>query len=123
MACLRRCTPSRVATVLAPLGSCRERKIKDADKNYLWQLGLVAGQPDRLLGFPVLEAEDMPNMVAGSLSNAFGNWKEAYQIVDRLGMTILRDPYSKKPFVEFNARRRVGGDVVNPEALVLLRAA
>lgn len=96
------------------------RKLKDGQGDYLWRPGLIAGQPDTLLGFPVRDCEDMPDMVAGSLSIAFGDFKAAYQIVDRLGMTILRDPFSKKPFVEFAARRRVGGDVVNFEALVLM---
>ena len=99
----------------------RVRTLKDDRGNYLWQPGLVQGQPDRLLGYPVHDAEDMPEMVAGSLSIAFGDWNAAYQIIDRLGLTILRDPYSKKPFVEFAARKRVGGDVVNFEALTLLK--
>ena len=97
------------------------RQLKDDRGNYLWQPGIAAGQPDRLLSFPVYDAEDMPGMAAGSLSIAFGDFREAYTIVDRFGIRILRDPYSKKPFVEFAAKKRVGGDVVNPEAYALLQ--
>lgn len=97
------------------------RMLKDDRGNYLWQPGIAQGQPDRLLGYPVYDAEDMPDMVTGSLSIAFGDWNAAYQIIDRLGLTILRDPYSNKPLVEFEACKRVGGDVINPEALVLLQ--
>lgn len=99
------------------------RQLKDERGNYLWTPGIATGQPDRLLGFPVYDAEDMPGMVAGSLSIAFGDFSEAYTIVDRLGIRILRDPYSKKPFVEFAAKKRVGGDVVNPEAYALLQTS
>ena len=97
------------------------RQLKDERGNYLWQPGIAAGQPDRLLSFPVYDAEDMPGMAAGSLSIAFGDFNEAYTIVDRFGIRILRDPYSRKPFVEFAAKKRVGGDVVNPEAYALLQ--
>ncbi|MDP4027017.1 phage major capsid protein [Methylobacterium sp. NEAU 140] len=97
------------------------RLMKDDRGNYLWQPGIKDGQPGTLLGYSVRDAEDMPQMAAGSLSIAFGDWHEAYTIVDRIGMTIRRDPFTADPFVKFIARKRVGGDVVNPEAFALLK--
>ena len=101
----------------------RIRKFKDADGNLIFQPGLLANQPDRLLGFPILEAEDMPDIATGSLSIAFGNFQRAYRIVDRIGTRILRDPFTNKPFVHFYTTRRVGGGLVNTQALKLLRFA
>lgn len=86
---------------------------------YLWQTSFQAGQPDSLLGYPVNAAVDMPAVGVDALAIAFGNWKQAYQIVDRKGITLLRDPYTQKGFVLFYFTKRVGGDVVNFEALKL----
>ena len=97
------------------------RKLKDTDGAYLWSPGIAAGQPASLLGYPVASFEDMPDPAANSLSVAVGDMREAYQIVDRLGIRTLRDPYSSKPYVEFYTTKRVGGDVVNFEALKLVR--
>ena len=97
------------------------RKAKDTDGAYLWSPGIQAGQPATLLGYPVAAFEDMPDPAASSLSIAVGDMREAYQIVDRLGIRTLRDPYSAKPYVEFYTTKRVGGDVVNFEALKLIR--
>ena len=97
------------------------RKLKDNDGAYLWSPGIAAGQPASLLGYPVASFEDMPDPAANSLSIAVGDMREAYQIVDRLGIRTLRDPYSAKPYVEFYTTKRVGGDVVNFEALKLVR--
>lgn len=96
------------------------RKIKDSDGMYLWQPGIAAGQPASILGFPVLEFEDMADPATDSLSIAFGNMGEAYQIVDRQGIRVLRDPYTNKPYVHFYTTRRTGGDVVNFEAIKLI---
>jgi HK97 family phage major capsid protein len=79
------------------------RKMKTADGAFIWQPGLVAGQPATLLGYPVVEAEDMPDVAANSLSIAFGNFKAGYIITERAETSILRDPYSKKPYVYFYA--------------------
>jgi HK97 family phage major capsid protein len=79
------------------------RKMKTADGAFIWQPGLVAGQPATLLGYPVVEAEDMPDIAANSLSIAFGNFKAGYIITERAETSILRDPYSKKPYVYFYA--------------------
>jgi len=97
------------------------RRAKDSDGAYIWSPGIQAGQPATLLGYPVAAFEDMPDPAASSLSIAVGDMREAYQIVDRLGIRTLRDPYSAKPYVEFYTTKRVGGDVVNFEAIKLIR--
>ena len=101
--------------------AARIRKFKTADGAFLWQPGLVAGQPDTLLGYPVVEAGDMPDLAANSRSIAFGNFRAGYLIAERSETQILRDPYTNKPFVHFYATRRVGGQVMNSEAIKLLR--
>lgn len=98
------------------------RLLKQATTNqYMWQPGLAAGSPDTLLGVPVYMASDMPVAASGSLSVAVGDFQSAYQIVDRRGIRILRDPFTEKPFVKFYATARVGGDVVNSEAIKLMK--
>jgi HK97 family phage major capsid protein len=99
------------------------RKFKTADGAFIWQAGLAAGQPDTLLGYPVVEAEDMPDIAANSLSIAFGNFKAGYLIAERAETTILRDPFSNKPYVHFYATKRIGGAVANSEAIKLLKFA
>ncbi len=100
------------------------RKFKESTTNaYIWQPGLAAGAPSTLLGFPVYLGEDMPALSSGSLSVAFGNFAEGYTIVDRVGLRILRDPYTAVPFVKFSCSKRVGGDVTNFEAIKLLKFA
>ncbi|MEA3051139.1 MAG: hypothetical protein QOG72_42 [Sphingomonadales bacterium] len=99
------------------------RKFKTADGAFLWQPGLVAGQPDTLLGYPVVEAEDMPDVAADSLSIAFGNFRVGYLIAERTETQILRDPFTNKPFVHFYATKRIGGQVANSEAIKLLKFA
>ncbi len=99
------------------------RKLKTADGAFLWQPGLVDGQPDRLLGYPVIEAEDMPDVGANQFPIAFGNFKAGYLIAERRQTTILRDPYTNKPYVQFYATRRVGGQVLDSDAIKLLKIA
>ena len=99
------------------------RKLKDSDGAFLWQPGLVEGQPDRLLGYPVVEAEDMPDVAANQFPIAFGNFRAGYLIAERSATTILRDPYSNKPFVHFYATKRVGGQVLDSDAIKLLKIA
>lgn len=99
------------------------RKFKTADGAFLWQPGLATGQPDTLLGYPVIEAEDMPDVAADSLSIAFGNFRIGYLIAERTETQILRDPYTNKPFVHFYATKRIGGQVANSEAIKLLKFA
>jgi len=99
------------------------RKFKAADGSFIWQPGILDGQPARLLGYPVIEAEDMPDVAASSLSIAFGNFKQGYTITERNATSILRDPYTHKPYVHFYATRRIGGQVTNSEAIKLLKFA
>lgn len=103
--------------------SARIRKFKTDDGAFLWQPGLVAGQPDTLLGYPVVEAEDMPDVAVDSFSVAFGNFRIGYLIAERTETQILRDPFTNKPFVHFYATKRVGGQVANSEAIKLLKFA
>jgi HK97 family phage major capsid protein len=103
--------------------AARIRKFKTADGAFLWQPGLTVGQPDTLLGYPVVEAEDMPDVAADSLSIAFGNFKAGYLIAERAETQILRDPYTHKPFVHFYATKRIGGQVSNSEAIKLMKFA
>jgi HK97 family phage major capsid protein len=97
------------------------RKFKAADGSFLWQAGIIDGQPSRLLGYPVIEAEDMPDIGAGNFPIAFGNFKAGYLIAERTATTILRDPYTNKPYVQFYATRRVGGQVLDSDAIKLLK--
>lgn len=100
------------------------RKMKEATSDrYLWEPSLQAGQPDRLLGYPVRIDQFMPALATDSLSLAFGDFAEAYTIVDRLGIRTLRDPYTAKPYVKFYSTRRVGGGAVNFEAVKFLKFA
>lgn len=99
----------------------RIRKFKTTDGAFLWQPGLLAGRPDTLLGYPVIEAEDMPDVAADSFSIAFGNFRAGYLIAERTETTILRDPFTKKPYVYFYAVKRIGGGIVNSEAIKLLK--
>ena len=97
------------------------RKFKDGNGAYIWQPAAVAGGRSSLIGFPLLEAEDMPDVAAGSLSIAFGDFRRGYLIVDRQGVRVLRDPYSSKPYVLFYTTKRVGGGVQDFDAIKLLK--
>jgi HK97 family phage major capsid protein len=101
----------------------RVRKFKTSDGAFIWQPGLSEGQAAMLLGYPVVEAADMPDIGVDSLSIAFGNFREAYVIADRGETAILRDPFSNKPFVHFYATKRVGGALTNSEAVKLMKFA
>lgn len=93
------------------------RKLKDADNQYLWRPGLEAGAPATLLGFPVVEMPAMPNVAAGTKPIALGDFSRGYLIVDRIGVRVLRDPYTSKPNILFYTTKRVGGGVNDPEAI------
>jgi len=99
------------------------RKFKDSTGNYLWQPPAVAGGRASLMTFPVVEAEDMPDIAASSYSVAFGDFARGYLIVDRAGVTVLRDPYTAKPYVLFYTTKRVGGGVQDFDAIKLLKFA
>ncbi|MFD1746547.1 phage major capsid protein [Rhizobium helianthi] len=99
------------------------RKLKDADGNYLWRPPATAGQAATLMGFPVAEGEEMPDIGANALPIAIGDFRAGYLVVDRTGVRILRDPYSAKPYVLFYTTKRVGGGVQNFEAIKLVKFA
>jgi HK97 family phage major capsid protein len=99
------------------------RKFKDADGNYIWQPAVRPGEAPTLLGHPVAESEDMPNIGAGATAIAFGDFRRGYLVVDRVGIRVLRDPYSSKPYVLFYTTKRVGGGVQDFNAIKLLKFA
>ncbi|MCO5073516.1 MAG: phage major capsid protein [Rhizobiaceae bacterium] len=99
------------------------RKFKDADGNYLWQPPATPGARAMLMGFPLVEAEDMPDIAEDAFSMAFGDFARGYMIVDRAGVRVLRDPYSAKPYVLFYTTKRVGGGVQDFAAIKLLKFA
>jgi HK97 family phage major capsid protein len=99
------------------------RKMKDADGRFLWADGLAMEQPARLLGYPVLVAEDMPDIAANAYALAFGDFAAGYTVAERPDLRILRDPFSAKPNVLFFASKRVGGDVSDFAAIKLLKFA
>lgn len=98
-------------------------KLKDTTGQYLWQPSLEAGELQTLLGYPIERMEDMPAVAANSLSLAFGDFRQVYTIVDRMGVRVLRDPFSGKPFVLFYTTKRTGGDITNFEAFVIQKTA
>lgn len=97
------------------------RKMKDADGNYLWQPPSIIGSRASLMGFPVVEAEAMPDIAANATAIAFGDFQRGYLVVDRAGVRVLRDPYSAKPYVLFYITKRVGGGVQDFSAIKLLK--
>jgi HK97 family phage major capsid protein len=110
--CMSRATMASVAALVG------------GDGQYL--LGYLGDTPGwTLMGRPVLNCVDMPAIGAGTYPIAFGDFKSGYMIVDRLGMTVIRDPYTSKStgIVEFMFRRRVGAAVIKPEAIQVLKIA
>lgn len=98
-------------------------KIKDADNRPIWRESIMAGQPSTLLGRPVEIDELMPPPAANNMAIAFGDFKAAYVINDRLGTRILRDPYTNKPYVMFYVTKRVGAGLLDPFAMRFLKVA
>lgn len=107
--------------IMASASQLSVRTLKDGNGNYLWQPSLVAGQPQTVGGYDMVEVEDMEALGAGKRPVVFGNIKVGYLIADRLGIRTLRDPYSKKPFVGFYTTHRLGGMVRDPKAFVALQ--
>ena len=99
------------------------RKLKDDAGNYLWQPAATADGKATLMGFPLVEAEDMPDIGANATPIAFGDFSRGYLVVDRAGVRVLRDPYSAKPYVLFYTTKRVGGGVQDFNAIKLLKFA
>jgi HK97 family phage major capsid protein len=97
------------------------RKFKDTTGAYLWSPPATPGAPATLMNFPVVEAEDMPAIAADSYAIAFGDFRRGYLVVDRIGMRMLRDPYSAKPYTLFYTTKRVGGGVQDFDAIKLMK--
>jgi HK97 family phage major capsid protein len=97
------------------------RKLKDGQGNYLWQPTYVAGQPQTLNGAPIVELPGMPTVAAGNVVALYGDMEATYMIVDRVGIRVLRDPFTDKPFVHFYTTKRVGGGVYNPQPMRALK--
>ncbi len=99
------------------------RKIKDGEGNYIWRPGEQAGEGATLMTFPIAETEDMPGIASGACAIAFGDFGRGYLVVDRIGIRVLRDPYTAKPYVLFYTTKRVGGGVQDFDAIKLLKFA
>jgi HK97 family phage major capsid protein len=99
------------------------RKLKDGQNNYLWQPSFAVGQPATLAGEPIVDMPGMPAVGAGAIAALYGDMAETYQVVDRIGIRVLRDPFTNKPFVHFYTTKRVGGGVKNPNAMKALQIA
>ena len=97
------------------------RKIKDADGNYIWQPSVAPGSSPTLLNTPIVEAEDMPDIASNAFAIGYGDFNRGYLIVDRIGLRVLRDPYSSKPYVLFYTTKRVGGGVQDFDAIKLMK--
>jgi len=96
------------------------RQFRNSEGDYIWRPGMTEGQPETILGYRVVDAEDMPNVDTGAYPIAFGNFGVGYTIVDRVGLSLLRDAYTNKPYIGFYARKRVGGKVVDSEAIKII---
>lgn len=94
------------------------RMLRDGQGNFLWQPSYQAGQPETILGRPVVEAVDMDDIAAGAAPIIFGDFKRGYRIYDRLSLAVLADPYTQRAdgLMRYHARRRVGAGVVRPDA-------
>jgi len=93
------------------------RKLKGSDNNYLWQPGLASGVPDTLLGRPVSVWEQSADIADNALPILFGDFRRGYLMVDRAGLRIMRDPYTTAGYVKYYVRRRLGGIVLNNDAI------
>lgn len=99
------------------------RKLKDENGQYLWQPPVQVGQPASLLGYPVTDDDNVSDVAANSFPIWFGDFKRAYLIVDRIGIRVLRDPYTAPPYVKFYTTKRVGGGIQNFEAVKALKVS
>lgn len=97
------------------------QKIQDKNGRFLWQNSYSSSHPDTLLGIPVICIAEMPRFGLGKTSIALSDFKSSYKIIDRQDISVMRDPYTEKPFVKFYSVKRVGGDVVNTKAIKLLK--
>ena len=99
------------------------RKLKDGQGNYIWQPSYVAGQPSTVAGFAVTEVAGMPDIAAAAKPIVFGDFKQGYLIVDRMGVRVIRDNLTNKPYVSFYTTKRVGGGLLNPQVLKALNVS
>ena len=99
------------------------RLLKDGQGNYLWQPSYQAGEPATLMGRPLVEMPDLPDIAAGSFSLLYGDMAETYLILDRIGVRVIRDALTNKPFIGFYTTKRVGGGVKNPDAMKALKTS
>lgn len=106
--------------LMSMLTLAKIRKFKDSTGQYLWQASIQAGQPSLLLGYPVIEDENVPVVAAASKSVMFGDFKRAYKLITVKGIRVLRDPYTAKPKVGFYTTKRVGGGVEDSSAIKIL---
>lgn len=113
---------ANAAWVMSRATMGRVRKFKDGEGNYLWAPGF-GQQPSTLLGYPVETDDNMPAVSAGEFPIAFGDFGRGYQIGERPGVVLLRDPYSSKPYVLLYFRKRIGGGVKNYQSIKLLKIA
>lgn len=112
------------ATFLMNDATCEKvRTLKDGEGNYLWRPGLMENVPDTLLGKPVAYDDNVADIGAGAYPLFFGNFKRAYLILDRMGVRILRDPFTSKGNVLFYTTKRVGGGLILHEAIKALKIA
>ncbi|WP_426043694.1 phage major capsid protein [Caulobacter sp. DWR3-1-2] len=101
----------------------KARLLKDGQGNYLWQPSFQAGQPATLLGEAIVDTPDMPNVAAAAVAALYGDMKETYLVIDRIGIRVLRDPYTNKPYVMFYVTKRVGGGVKNVQSMRALKVS
>jgi len=103
------------------------RKLKDTAGQYVFQTGMMLGgnMVNTILGHPYVEATDMPSEGADTFPVAFGDFRRAYMIVDRVNLAVLRDPFTQATTgnVRYIARKRVGGQVVQAEAINKLKCS
>jgi HK97 family phage major capsid protein len=99
------------------------RRLKDGQGNYLWQPTFASGGPATINGYAYTEMAGMPNIAAGTKPILFGDFARGYLVIDRVGVRVLRDPFTAKPYINFYTTRRVGGGLLNPEVLRALNVA
>ena len=115
--------PGEAAWLMNPNTLAALMQLKDSLGRPLIWPAYASGERNMLLGYPVYEAQHMPDISAGSHAIAFGNWKRGYTIVDRIGTRVLRDPFSNKPYVGFYVTRRTGAAVINSSAIKTVKFA
>jgi len=93
------------------------RKLKDTTNQYIWQPSYAAGQPSTLAGYAVSEVAGMPDVAAAAKAVLFGDFKRTYLVIDRIGVRVIRDNLTNKPYVSFYTTKRVGGGLLNPQTM------